>query len=414
MPSNENEDDQNIAEAGQGDLDEEESEEYEDEDLTKDDDDDEEEEEEDEDEDEEDLNSPPSTVSSSGDTTTKDALQNSATAAAAATTTSAVDGTTNGTVPEPPPSEIATSLPDLTITQPVSATAEEKKPSTTIEDSRRLFQRLWTDEDEIGLLQGFLEYTTQRRTHNSSHHHDTAPFYDQIKSRLQLDFNKNQLVEKLRRLKKKYRNVVNRISSGKDFAFKSPHDQVTFEISRKIWSSVACGAGTGGVEEAGLDDEETNLPNHKNNSNRNPNEVNNSGVDNDADANDSEKKGSRPRKRRKRGAEENVLNCRANSAMPNIVEETVRSCLSPLFKELLYCAVNGHSNGGGFGGLGGVALNPLPLNFGGVAMSFSKGEVVDEKWRKQQVLELEVYLKRIELVQDQIKAAIEELKAMES
>nr|DAD21452.1 TPA_asm: hypothetical protein HUJ06_022915 [Nelumbo nucifera] len=52
--------------------------------------------------------------------------------------------------------------------------------------------------------------------------------------------------------------------------------------------------------------------------------------------------------------------------MPNIVEETVRSCLSALFKELLYCTINEHSNGVGFGGLGGVALNPLPLNFGGL------------------------------------------------
>nr|DAD21493.1 TPA_asm: hypothetical protein HUJ06_022956 [Nelumbo nucifera] len=101
--------------------------------------------------------------------------------------------------------------------------------------------------------------------------------------------------------------------------------------------------------------------------------------------------------------------------MSNIVEKTVRSFLSLLFKELLYCAINKHSNGGGFGGLGGVALNPLPLNLGrGGVMSFSKGEVVDEKWRKQQVLELEVYLKRIELVQDWIKAAIEEVKVMES
>ncbi|KAL5722197.1 hypothetical protein ACHQM5_005745 [Ranunculus cassubicifolius] len=81
-----------------------------------------------------------------------------------------------------------------------------QKPSAAFDDSRRLFQRLWTDEDEIGLLQGFLDYTSQRGGFkNSAYHHDTAPFYDQIKSKLQLDFNKNQLVEKLRRLKKKYR-----------------------------------------------------------------------------------------------------------------------------------------------------------------------------------------------------------------
>lgn len=103
----------------------------------------------------------------------------------------------------------------------------QEPKSRQIDDSRKLFQRLWTNEDEIELLKGFLEYTASRGV---GHHHDTTAFYDQIKSRLQLDFNKNQLVEKLRRLKKKYRNVVSRISSGKNFVFKSAHDQETFEI----------------------------------------------------------------------------------------------------------------------------------------------------------------------------------------
>ncbi|KAG5626308.1 hypothetical protein H5410_011526 [Solanum commersonii] len=47
------------------------------------------------------------------------------------------------------------------------------------------------------LLRGFLEYTTQRGLNTSSqqHHYDTTAFYKQIKSKFQLDFNKNQIVE---------------------------------------------------------------------------------------------------------------------------------------------------------------------------------------------------------------------------
>ncbi|WMV11803.1 hypothetical protein MTR67_005188 [Solanum verrucosum] len=73
----------------------------------------------------------------------------------------------------------------------------EQKPSAAFDESRKLFQRLWTDEDEIELLRGFLEYTTQRGQNTSSqqHHYDTTAFYKQIKSKFQLDFNKNQLVE---------------------------------------------------------------------------------------------------------------------------------------------------------------------------------------------------------------------------
>ena len=63
---------------------------------------------------------------------------------------------------------------------------------------------------------------------------------------------------------------------------------------------------------------------------------------------------------------------------------------------------------GAFGARGfSLNLNPMPL----MNWSFGGGEMVDEKWRKQQILELEVYSKRLELVQDQIKAAMEELRS---
>ncbi|XP_022719206.1 probable transcription factor At3g04930 [Durio zibethinus] len=315
-----------------------------------------------------------------------------------------------------------------------SAVAEKKPPPPQqFDESRRLFQRLWTDEDEIELLQGFLDYTTSKTNSNSSsshhYHHDTALFYDQIKSKLQLDFNKNQLVEKLRRLKKKYRNVMNKISSGKDFSFKSPHDQATFEISRKIWSN-----SFGKVEDNVLDDDD-------NNNNNNINLIDESG----------EKKNSTPksaatkkRSRTKGGKMEekrvsndgfvisnNNYNDNGNvegiavggsgvggggggggGNVTVVIEEKVKSCLTPLFKELL-----GSVMGGGYGGRGisGLAMNAMPLSFGGslnLGTGGGNGELMDERWRKQQILELEVYSKRLELVQDQIKAALEELRSI--
>ncbi|CAJ2631527.1 unnamed protein product [Trifolium pratense] len=335
---------------------------------------------------------------------------------------------------------------------------EEKKPP--LEDSRKLFQRLWTDEDEMELLQGFLDYTTQR---GSSHHNDTAQFYDQIKSKLQLDFNKNQLVEKIRRLKKKYRNVLNKISSGKEFVFKTAHDQATFEISRKIWNNVAPIAG-----DIAIDDEEINL-----NPSPNPN-LNFTPVILKSESTSHTRKRSRPRsvirsfeKRESNDAiasirDRDYLNINLNNPNPNfnpnpianpiiattsatvntaatttaptittapntnpainannysnncssnignsvagVIEETVRSCLSPLLKELMTSATGGPF--GGARGGSGFAMNPLQL------MNLGFGEVVDEKWRKQQILELEVYSKRLELVQDQIKASIDELRSV--
>ncbi|CAO2837122.1 unnamed protein product [Amaranthus hypochondriacus] len=373
----------------------------------------------------------------------------------------------------------------------------EKKP---IDDSRRLFQRLWTDEDEIELLNGFLEYTANRSTTFSGHHHDTTAFYDQIKSKLQLEFNKNQLVEKLRRLKKKYRNVLSKMSSGKEFVFKSPHDQQTFEISRKIWTNLS--PNFRGVAEFDDDDQNPNpnanqlalacaTPPRPPNSSFVISHINlNSAA---AAANSStpvmvdQKPGSSgiysinnnsvtpsnvvgfdvmmsnlnipagklsSRKKPRIGKiddkfvrpvnlggnvgvegmnvdentnannnnDNNVSNISTNSSninlgstMQGLIEEAVRSCLSPMVKQMVNNSMNGAvfgGSGGGIKGVGSLSLNAVPLSLSGVnVLGGSFGNVMDDKWRKQQILELEVYSKRLELVQDQIKMSLEELRS---
>jgi Protein of unknown function, DUF573 len=71
----------------------------------------------------------------------------------------------------------------------------------------------------------FINYMTG--TAFASHQYDTGPFYEEIKKQFSFDFSKNQLIEKLRRLKKKYRVCALRMqTAGKDFSFKSSHEQV--------------------------------------------------------------------------------------------------------------------------------------------------------------------------------------------
>ncbi|CAN1245323.1 Probable transcription factor At5g28040 [Linum grandiflorum] len=323
-----------------------------------------------EEEDEEDLNSvpSPSTPSPAAVPTAVVALPVAVPSASLVTVASAAP---NGSDPHRIGADVAIPRPRMT-PQPM-------------DKSRQLFQRLWTDEDEIELLQGFYEYSS-----------------------------------KLRRLKKKYRNVVSKIESGKDFSFKSSHDQVTFEISRKIWSSTGKLAS---VEDGNLDEEEGN-PNL--NSNSNPN-LNNSGF-NDAgmeikveDHKSTPRSRKRPRPRNigvkmedKRfqndalGSNTEVNNgtTHSNLNVPGLIEETVKSCLSPLFKELLNNNTTLSGSGIGGRGIGGLAMNAMPLSFGGVDM------MADEKWRKQQILELEVYSKRLELVQDQVRSQLEDLRSL--
>lgn len=316
--------------------------------------------------------------------------------------------------------------------QPEIAVAAKKPPPP--DESRKLFQRLWTDEDEIELLQGFLDYTTQRcGPHSSSqHHHDTTAFYDQIRSKFQLDFNKNQLVEKLRRLKKKYRNVIGKFGTGKEYTFKSPHEQATFEISSKIWGNVAVnGASAYRALPAPIDEDDDGINNPNFNNFVDCQSPNPNGIDINT-------KTPRSRKRNRAGAvklEEkhlNTPNVNISNAQPvsavappvaapvigvgitgslsSVIEETVKSCLSPIFKELLCNSMspNGSCCGNGLGvGVGlGLGRSPIPLCLG------AGDKASNERWRKQQILELEVFSKRLELVQDQISEQLQELRSM--
>ncbi|RRT57434.1 hypothetical protein B296_00037000 [Ensete ventricosum] len=295
-----------------------------------------------------------------------------------------------------------------------AASASEDRRSLAVvsfDDSRRLFQRLWTDEEEIKILQGFFEFTSRRGTTFASHQYDTGPFYEEIKKQLQFEFTKNQLIEKLRRLKKKYRNCVSRMRSmGKDFAFKSAHERAIYDIARNIWS-----ASVKRTHESDDEDLNTTIPN----------EVITVPINEGSLS--SNRRISRSRRRLNRRLSEEAAAAApvggvvpenstplmqtplaSASGMPSIIEETVKSCLSPLFKELINSAIGGPLGPGPSGGTSPFSL--LPLSLGDSSLG-APGTPVDDKWRKQQILEMEVYLKRIDLVRDHIKATLEELKS---
>lgn len=280
------------------------------------------------------------------------------------------------------------------------AAQEEKK---NLDDSRRSSHRLWTNEDEIQLLEGYLEHTTRRG--NVIHHNDTSLFYEQIGSKLQVGFNKNQLLDKLRRMKKKYRNVLEKKNFHREFSFKSAHDQAAFEISRKIWGDTR---RMGKFEETTLDDgHDQPSPTTHNHLNLVDVKVENEEVLSDL----------RLRKRTKSGhASKNrsILNRRNNDNnnddvedninidkgnATSLIEDTEKSCMSPWLKELLS-----------------TAFCPMPAPLSGTlqgasTLSLQGEEQVDEKGREQRILELERYSKQLELLQDQIKVALRELKS---
>ncbi|CAL4922844.1 unnamed protein product [Urochloa decumbens] len=329
--------------------------------------------------------------------------------------------------------------PTPVFSSPAAAPASASASAAAAAPERRpLFQRLWTDEDEIVILRAFAEFTAQRGTSFASHQYDTTPFYEDMRRRLNTGFTKNQLVEKIRRLKRKYRNCVERLRvAGASFTFRSPHEQAIFEIARTIWrpdsdkhgrdsddEGAAGGGAHDGVPLAAID----------------------------ANGDSTKSPTSRPRRGRRRRTGDFPADAAAAETlappapMPVMTEDALPSFPAPGLQAM--------DGGVGVGGIsmdpaaagmpaalsaaaaavtgGGSAENPIlaalfkemvraMLSIGGGVSAAPLGlepppaiaglPMEGEKWRQQRIRELEVYLRRIDLLQDQARAALEELRS---
>ncbi|MCD7471308.1 hypothetical protein HAX54_011644 [Datura stramonium] len=120
----------------------------------------------------------------------------------------------------------------------------KKKPEKEIENpvkktptedvKRQLFQRLWSEDDEIAILKGMIDYRSKKKADPVA---DLSAFHEFIKKSLHVDVTKTQLQDKIRRLKKKYANNAGKEKKGKERTFSKPHEQNAYELSKKIWGN---------------------------------------------------------------------------------------------------------------------------------------------------------------------------------
>ncbi|XP_020552877.1 GLABROUS1 enhancer-binding protein-like [Sesamum indicum] len=108
----------------------------------------------------------------------------------------------------------------------------EKK--STDDSKKLLFQRLWSEDDEIVILQGMIDYVIKKKFDPVA---DLSAFHDFIKKNLHVDVTRTQLQDKIRRLRKKYENNKCKEKEGKDRTFSKPHEQKAYELSKKIWGN---------------------------------------------------------------------------------------------------------------------------------------------------------------------------------
>ncbi|OMO99963.1 hypothetical protein COLO4_13007 [Corchorus olitorius] len=96
--------------------------------------------------------------------------------------------------------------------------------------------RVWSEADEIAILKGMIEFKSKKGSDPNS---DSNGFHDFIKQSIQAEVSKNQLIDKMRRLKQKYKNNAEKGQNGNDPVFSKPHDHKSFELSKKIWGNEA-------------------------------------------------------------------------------------------------------------------------------------------------------------------------------
>ncbi|XP_057785071.1 probable transcription factor At1g61730 [Salvia miltiorrhiza] len=112
------------------------------------------------------------------------------------------------------------------------------------EKKSNLFQRLWSEDDEIVILKGMIDYTSK---YKSDPIWDLNAFHDFIKKNLHIDVTRTQLQDKIRRLKKKYENNKSKEKEGKERTFSKPHEQNAYDLSKMIWGNES-GKESGGVK----------------------------------------------------------------------------------------------------------------------------------------------------------------------
>ncbi|CAN6918077.1 unnamed protein product [Brassica oleracea] len=132
----------------------------------------------------------------------------------------------------PPATKSGTKRPSEGISKETNSKRAKKDDEKKIgEDSKKpaAFQRLWTEEDEIAVLQGMIDF---KKDTGTSPYDDTNAYYDYIKKSISFEVSKNQFMDKLRSLKKKY--------MGKEKpscwpSFTKPHDQKSYRLCKSIW-----------------------------------------------------------------------------------------------------------------------------------------------------------------------------------
>ncbi|GER52142.1 DNA-binding storekeeper protein-relatedtranscriptional regulator [Striga asiatica] len=99
---------------------------------------------------------------------------------------------------------------------------------------RRIPWRRRIHEDEVTLLKGMIAFRDAMGRDPSA---DLTAVHDSIEGKLKVVFSREQLRRKVNRLKTRYLNALKKAKNGEDPVFSNLHEDMLFELSKKIWFS---------------------------------------------------------------------------------------------------------------------------------------------------------------------------------
>ncbi|CAH8277753.1 unnamed protein product [Arabidopsis lyrata] len=98
-----------------------------------------------------------------------------------------------------------------------------KTRGTFVPSSSASLKMTWSKEDEISILSGILDYQEESQ---SSYNQKYDAFYDYMREYMESDFSKKQLMDKVKKLKKRFRENQAR----------SRREEEVFKLSKIIWA----------------------------------------------------------------------------------------------------------------------------------------------------------------------------------
>ncbi|KAK7246648.1 hypothetical protein RIF29_41518 [Crotalaria pallida] len=115
---------------------------------------------------------------------------------------------------------------------------EGGKKSSAADSKNLPFQRIFSEEDDIAILKGMVEFQSNTGADPFKH---VVAFCNFVKKSLSVEPTSNQLKQKIIRLKRKFEVNVGKGKNGKAPSFFKLHDREAFELSKKVWGNAANG-----------------------------------------------------------------------------------------------------------------------------------------------------------------------------